>query len=279
MNATMTNATINPVRLEDVLVVKLGGGAGLDMARCLQDVVTLAQQRPLVLLHGISDAVNRLCAERGLEVRTIVSPNGHESRYTDPATRALYVEAVERVNSELCATLNAHGVRAVGVHNALRGERKGAIRGMVNGRVLLIRDDYSGSITGVDADAILRVLSEGDVPIVSPMAWSDADGYLNVDGDRASASVASAIGASELVILSNVRGLYRQYPDESSLVACVPQAQLEQALAWAQGRMKRKVLGAQEALRGGVRRVIIADGRADAPLLGALHGVGTRFEA
>lgn len=272
------NNIADAIRLENILVVKLGGGAGLDMERCINDLVVLAQTRPLVVLHGISDAVNRLCEERGIKVRTIVSPNGHESRYTDPIIRELYVEAVNRVNGQLCEALNARGVPAVGVHDALQGERKSAIRGVVNGRVVVVRDDYSGSITSVNADPIFEALQAGLVPVISPMATSP-DGYLNVDGDRASASVAGAICASELIILSNVRGLYRQYPDESSLVNTVGRAQLETALGWAQGRMKRKVLGAQEAINGGVGRVIIADGRIQTPIVNALNGAGTIFNS
>ncbi len=147
---------------------------------------------------------------------------------------------------------------------------------MVNGRVVMIRDDYSGTITHTDPAPIRDALAQGLVPVVAPLAAS-ADGWLNVDGDRASASVAAALGAAGLVFLCNVRGLYRRYPDESSLIAHVPAAQIETALDAAQGRMKRKVLGAQEALRGGVRRVIIADGRAPQPVSAALNGAGTVF--
>ncbi|MFN8565641.1 MAG: [LysW]-aminoadipate kinase, partial [Anaerolineae bacterium] len=96
---------------------------------------------------------------------------------------------------------------------------------------------------------------------------------------RASAAIAGALGAAELVILSNVRGLYRSFPDESSFVPRVERREIERALDWAHGRMKRKVLGAQEALAAGVQRVVIADGRADSPVTGALSGQGTEFVA
>jgi acetylglutamate/LysW-gamma-L-alpha-aminoadipate kinase len=108
------------------------------------------------------------------------------------------------------------------------------------------------------------------------MATSD-EGLLNIDGDRASAAVAGALLAQDLVILSNVRGLYRSFPDESSFVQQVQHPQLDAALNWAQGRMKRKIIGAQEALKGGVRRVIIGDGRIINPVRQALAGDGTVF--
>ena len=139
-----------------------------------------------------------------------------------------------------------------------------------------MRDDHSGSITGADAELLRRALDQAQVPVLPPMAQS-SDGLLNVDGDRAAAAVAGALNAETLVILSNVGGLYRSFPDESSIVAEVALAQIDSALDWAQGRMKRKVLAAQEALTQGVERVIIADGRVSNPVSRALAGAGTRF--
>jgi len=100
-----------------------------------------------------------------------------------------------------------------------------------------------------------------------------------VDGDRVAAAVASALKAHTLIILSNVPGLLRSFPDESSLIAHIPRAQAQTALErYAQGRMKKKLLGAIEALGEGVSRVIIADGRVAQPLQGALAGRGTVIE-
>jgi acetylglutamate/LysW-gamma-L-alpha-aminoadipate kinase len=229
-------------------------------------------------------------------VRTITSPNGHSSRYTDAATRDVFVEAAGRVNEELSGLLRELGIPNPGVpcddaspsplrregsecavpNVYVQAERKDAIRAVVDGRIRMIRDDYSGTITGAATAGLLALLKQGITPIVPPLATS-ADGLLNVDGDRAAAAIAGALGAADLVILSNVRGLYRQFPDEGSFVTQVNRAQLDQALDWAQGRMKRKVLGAQEALKGGVARVIIGDGRVDNPVSQALGGAGTTF--
>jgi acetylglutamate/LysW-gamma-L-alpha-aminoadipate kinase len=262
--------------IENLLVVKIGGGEGLDVQRCARDLASL--QRPLVVVHGVSAAMNALCAERGIPVRTITSPTGHSSRYTDPATRDVYVEAANGVNTDLVRRLRGLGVNAATMSGSvvLRGTRKDAIRAVVDGRIRMVRDDYSGSIEGVNTDALIAALSDRYVPVVPPYAAS-ADGLLNVDGDRASAAIAGALGAEELIILSNVRGLYRSFPDESTFVPRVEKRDIERALDWAQGRMKRKVLGVQEALNAGVRRVIIADGRGENPVTGALSGEGTEF--
>ena len=264
---------------QEILVVKIGGAEGIDHAACAADLAAIADRRPLVVVHGVSAAVNALCAERGVPVRMLTSPTGHSSRYTDPQTRDLYVEAAESVNHALTGHLTALGIAAEGLTGAnipLLGERKSAIRALVDGRVRIIRDDYSGSITGVDVVRVLRALTRGSVAVVPPLAAS-ADGLLNVDGDRAGAAVAAALGASDYVILSGVRGLYRRFPDESSFVPRVNRDELDSALDWAQGRMKRKVIGASEALSNGVQRVIIADGRVHMPVRAALGGHGTDF--
>ncbi len=259
-----------------ILVVKFGGGAGLDMQACARDVAAVAAQRPVVIVHGVSAAMDALCAARGVPVQTLTSPTGHTSRYTDPATRDLFVEAAESVGEAWVSALAHHNIAARRLPAAVTAVRKDAVRAVVDGRVRIVRDDYTGQITGAQTDAIRTALDAGLTPIVPPLAISP-DGLLNVDGDRAAAAIASALGAAELVILSNVRGLYRNPADPTTLIPQVTRAEIAHALEAAAGRMKRKVLGAQEALSGGVGRVIIGDGRADGAVSAALAGAGTEF--
>ena len=187
-------------------------------------------------------------------------------------------KAAKSVNQEICDLLKGHQIdaRAVTDTLAIEGNRKKAIRAVVDGRVRVVRDDYSGSISGVNGKALLEMLEAGQIPVLPPMAISE-DGLLNVDGDRASASVAAELNADTLLILSNVAGLYRDFEADDAPVSEIPANKIEQAMEWAQGRMKRKVLGAQEALEGGVRRVIIGDGRISNPVSQALSGQGTQF--
>lgn len=265
----------------ELLVVKLGGGEGLDLNAACDDLAAIGTRRPIVVVHGVSAIMNRLCLESGVEVQSLTSPSGHSSRYTPPAVRDIYIRAAELANAQVESALRERGMQAIGFVGedvALLGKRKTAIRAVVKGRVRVVRDDHSGSITDVDAALLRRALDRAQAPVLPPMAQS-SDGLLNVDGDRAAAAVAGALDAETLVILSNVGGLYRRFPDESSLVAEVPMTRIGSALDWAQGRMKRKVLAAQEALNQGVGRVIIADGRVSDPVSRALAGAGTRFSA
>jgi acetylglutamate/LysW-gamma-L-alpha-aminoadipate kinase len=87
--------------------------------------------------------------------------------------------------------------------------------------------------------------------------------------------LAVGLQAETLVLLTAVPGLMRSFPDESTLIPRLAESQLDEALQYAEGRMKKKVLGAQEALAGGVSRVILADGRLENPIRAALAGKGT----
>ena len=118
-------------------------------------------------------------------------------------------------------------------------------------------------------------MNAGYTPVVAPLAISPEGDALNVDADRAAAMVAGAVNAERLIILSNVPGLLRQFPDESTLILHIDKAKVEQSLEFAEGRMKKKVLGASEALQRGVRQVIFADGRVANPVANALAGKGT----
>lgn len=259
-----------------MIIVKIGGGAGLDLARCVHDLAVVSRETPLVIVHGVSAVMNALCESRGIPVRTITSPTGHASRYTDPVTRDLFVEAAESVNRDVVTYFGSTAYGVTGEQVALFGERKAAIRALVDGRICIIRDDYSGTITGIDADNLRGLLSEGFVPVLPPLAQSP-DGLLNVDGDRAAAAVASALNADQLIILSNVRGLYRNPADDGTLMRTVHERDMSEALNAAAGRMKRKVIAAGEALSGRVGRVVIADGRIENPVTAALAGHGTVF--
>ena len=137
---------------------------------------------------------------------------------------------------------------------------------------------YTGKIEMVNSELLLMLLNAGYLPVIAPVAVSEKGEALNVDADRAAAMVAAALQAETLLLLTAVPGLMKNFPDESTLIRQLPQSQLPAASEAAQGRMKKKVLGAAEALNGGVSRVIIADGQIQNPITNALAGNGTVIE-
>lgn len=265
-----------------MIVVKAGGSEGLDMAAVCQDVAALVQQgEQVILVHGGSHETNLIAEQLGHPPRFVTSVSGHSSRYTDRQTlEILVMVAAGRINKLLVEQLQQLGVNAIGLSGLdgrlLEGERKSSLRIVENGKRLILRGEYSGKIERVNASLLQSLLQAGYVPVVAPLAISYEHEALNVDGDRAAAAIGAALKAGTLVVLSNVPGLLRSVSDESSLIPHIPRARAQEYLdRYAQGRMKRKILGAIEALEDGVGQVIIADGRVPQPLQQAMAGQGT----
>jgi len=266
-----------------MIVVKVGGSEGVDLDAIATDAAALvASGERLVIVHGGSHATNTLSEQLGHPAKFITSPSGHSSRRTDRRTLEIFQMACRGVmNQALVERLIRRNVRAVGLSGLdgrlWEGTRKEAIRSVEDGRVVVIRDDFTGTVDRVNAHLLTTLLDAGYTPVISPPGVSEKGEPINVDADRAAAATAAALGASTLLLLSNVRGLLRNFPDESSLIARVARHEVESIAEVAQGRMKKKVLGAGEALSQGVARVIIGDARVASPIQGAIAGAGTVF--
>ncbi|HUG55439.1 MAG TPA: [LysW]-aminoadipate kinase [Candidatus Limnocylindrales bacterium] len=239
-------------------VVKAGGSKGVDRDAVADLVCRLAAEGDVVLVHGASAETDRLSVALGHPPETIVSPSGHQSRRTDRRTLEIFALAALGVENFLYVEkLQARGVDAVGL-SGLSGRllvaRRKAVRAVVAGKTVVLRDDHTGAVEEVNVRLLRALLAERRVPVVAPLALATEGGALNVDGDRAAARIAVALGAERLLILTNVPGLLRDVSDPASLL---PEVTLGEAERFAQGRMKKKVLAAREALEGGVAEVLI----------------------
>jgi acetylglutamate/LysW-gamma-L-alpha-aminoadipate kinase len=265
-----------------MIVVKAGGNGSLDMEAVCADVAALVEQgEQVVLVHGGSHETNIVSEKLGHPPRFVTSPSGHSSRYTDRETLEIFAMVVAgRINKLLVERLQRLGVNAIGLSGLdgrlLEAKHKSALRIVENGKRKILRGECSGVIENVNAGLLQALLAGGYVPVVAPLAISHESQALNVDGDRVAAAIGTALKADKVIILSNVPGLLREFPDEDTLIHHIPLAQAEDHLdRYAQGRMKKKILGAVEALHDGVDQVIIGDGRVDQPLQRALAGHGT----
>lgn len=261
-----------------MLVVKIGGGAGVTTENIAHEIVQcVAEGQRVVVVHGGSALTNTLSERLGQPVRMITSPSGMVSRYTDSETLRVYAMAVAgEINTALVACLQQQGINALGLTGVdgrlLLARRKSLVRTVTpEGRTQIVRDDYTGQIEHVNKALLQQLLAAGYTPVIAPLALSRDGERLNVDGDRVAAAIAVALQADTLAIMTNVPGLLTNPEDHSTLIHTIPTEELTHYMTYAQGRMRKKLLGAQEALQGGVPCVCIGN----TSLLEVLNGAGT----
>jgi [amino group carrier protein]-L-2-aminoadipate 6-kinase len=258
-----------------VLVVKIGDrvlNKVLSEAG-LTDLHRVSQEIPTVLVHGGGDTVTSVAQSLGLEQRFVVSPEGFRSRYTNAETIEVFTMVMAgKINKEIVRRLQSRGIRAVG----LSGLDGGLIRASRKERII-VKDDrgrrrvidggYTGRITGVAVSLMRSLLAENYLPVIAPVALGEQFESLNVDGDRAAASIATAIHADVLLLLTDVEGV--SIGGSVSRELSLPEA--KSSIPKLGGGMITKVHAGVESLEKGVRRVIIASGSLDAPFTSALE--------
>ena len=264
-----------------MLVIKIGGTNGVNIEAVIADIASQVKAgQKLIVVHGGSGETNAISEQLGHPPRFVTAVSGFTSRYTDRQTLEIFAMVTSgKINTLLVEKLQEAGVNALGLSGVdgrlIVAKRKDSIRIIENGKQRILRDDYTGKIETVNNSLLELLMYAGYVPVIAPLAISPEGDALNVDADRAAAMVAGAVKAEQLIILSNVPGLMRNFPDESTVIPRIDKARVEQSLEFAEGRMKKKVLGASEALQLGVGQVIFADGRIESPVTHALAGKGT----
>ncbi len=213
-----------------MLVIKVGGGKDLNIDAVVADIADLVRSgQPLILVHGGAETTNEVAEALGHPPEFVTSESGYVSRRTDRRTLEIFeMVYCGQLNKMWVEKFQTAGINAVGLSGLdgriFEGTRKDTIRVRVNGRRLVLRDDWTGTVERINTDLLRLLLDNGYLPILTPPASSDKGEAINVDGDRAAAMVAAAFNADALVILSNVPGLLANYPDEASLIREIPRA-------------------------------------------------------
>jgi len=246
----------------ETIVVKFGGNAMVspELQRAFaEDMVYLryAGIKPVVV-HGGGPQISAMLARLGIE-----SEFRGGYRVTTPETMDVVRMVLSgQVNRELVSLINEHGPLASGLSGEdaglFTGRRRGAI---VDGHEVDL--GLVGDVVSVDPAAVHAQLDAGRIPVVSSIAPDGtAPGQsLNVNADSAAASLAVALGAAKLVILTDVAGLYRDWPNRDSLVSVIDVPELIALLPHLESGMIPKMTACLEAVEGGVAKAAIIDGR------------------
>jgi acetylglutamate kinase len=262
-------------------VIKYGGSAMESdeaVERLLRDVVFLeAVGINPVLVHGGGKAISARMREAGLTARFV---NG--LRVTDEASIRIVEDVLDReVNPRLVETIGAFGGRARGFsgRSVLRAEKLPPVDDGKGGTEDI---GFVGRVTGVEIAELEVVLHEERVPVVSPLAQGGNGHTYNINADEAAAAIAGALRAAKLIFLSDVPGLMRDREDAASLIPTVRADQVDALIRQKvlEGGMIPKVQGAVAALRQGVGKTHMVDGRLAHALLLEIftnEGVGTEI--
>lgn len=262
---------------DKIVVVKYGGNAMVDedlKAAFAADMVFLRTvgAKPVVV-HGGGPQISSMLERVSLKGEFLGG-----FRVTTPEVMEIVrMVLFGQVNRELVGLINSHGPYAVGTS----GEDAGlftATKRLVEVEGELTDIGLVGDIAHVDATALMDLIDAGRIPVVSTIAPDNAGQVYNINADTAAGALAAAIGAERLIILTNVEGLYTDWPDKSSLVSELDTAQLASILPSLDSGMIPKMESCLDAVNAGVKGAHVIDGRvAHSVLLELLTsgGIGT----
>ncbi|WP_120522010.1 acetylglutamate kinase [Arthrobacter celericrescens] len=259
------------------MVIKYGGNAMVneELRRAFAEDIVFLHHVGIhpVVVHGGGPQINSMLGRLGIE-----SEFKGGLRVTTPeAMDVVRMVLTGQVGRELVGLINSHGPYAVG----MSGEDGGLLRAVRTGTVVDGEEvdlGLVGEVVGVDPTGIRDILDAGRIPVISTVApeityadnssgagtasgWQTTGQVLNVNADTAAAAVASALGASKLVILTDVEGLYANWPDKSSLISSLTASELREMLPGLESGMIPKMAACLKAIDDGVERAHIVDGR------------------
>ncbi|MEV4225408.1 acetylglutamate kinase [Nonomuraea sp. ATR24] len=259
------------------VVIKYGGNAMTDeslKASFAEDVVFLryAGLRPVVV-HGGGPQISEHLDKLGIESTFTAG-----LRVTTPeAMQVVRMVLVGQVGRDIVGLLNQHGPFAVGLSgedaHLFTAERKSAV---VDGSPVDI--GQVGEIVDVQAGAVRALLADGRIPVVSSVARGDDGEIYNVNADTAAAALAVALQADKLVVLTDVEGLYANWPDDSEVISRLDAAELAELMPTLSSGMVPKMEACLTAVKGGVPQAHVLDGREPHALLLEIftnEGIGT----
>lgn len=258
------------------IVIKYGGAAMVNKdlrAAVMADIVLLKiiGINP-VIVHGGGKAINKAMDAADIEVQF---KDGYRVT-TDEAMEIVRNVLVGEVNQDLVQAMNKHGHMAVGISGSDAGTLVAEQKLPELGRV--------GNIIEVDPSLIIDLVMADYIPVIASIAMGEDGGIYNINADVAAGHIAAAIGAHKIIFMTDVDGLYLDYPDRDSLVSCMDANEAREIIASGEntGGMIPKLESATLALDSGVGRAHIVNGTIPhALILETLtnKGVGTMIKA
>ena len=259
-----------------IIVVKYGGSAMSDpwlQKEVIRDVtlLKLVGFKPIIV-HGGGKAISTWVKKSGKEAQFI---NG--LRVTDPDTMEIAEMVLGKISKDLVTMVSELGSRAIGISGKDGGLLK-VKKKFPGGQDI----GFVGEVTKVDPKIIFDALANDYLPIIAPIGMDEFYNTYNINADEAAAAIAMAVGADKLVYLTDIAGLYRDINDPDSFISRISVGDAEELIekGYIGGGMLPKLSNCTQAVRGGVHRVHILDGRIPHSILLEIFtkkGIGTVF--
>lgn len=262
-----------------MIIIKIGGG-GINLDYLAQDLAENFQKEEIILVHGASRKRDEIAEKLDCPTRTIVSPSKITSVYTDSKALEVFLMVYSGlVNKQVVAKMRLFGLNAVGLSGVDGGlwtaKAKKELYTDEGGKTRLIKDNLTGRVEKINVDLLRLLVKNNYFPVLCPPAISYENEIVNTDNDWAVSVMAGSLGVKKIVVLFEAPGLLKNPNDEKTLIRQVKKEELKNYLIFAEGRMKKKVLGAEKAFELGVEKVYWGDGRIKNPITSALAGEGT----
>lgn len=263
-----------------MILIKIGGGKNIRLDYIVEDVKKYLKTEPVVIVHGASELRDTIGNKMGVTTQTVTSPSGISSVYTNQEALDVFLMAYAGVaNKRIVSEFIRRGVPAIGLTgvdgNLWLAKEKPNLMVQTGDKVRLIRDNLTGRVEKVNAELLLTVIKQGYVPVLTAPAITEKGVIVNTDNDWAAAMTAGALHIKRMVYLFEAKGLLKDFTKPDSLIRHIDKKQIQDYLPYAHGRMKKKMLGAQEAIRQGVSEIYFGDGTITSPVYSALGGKGT----
>lgn len=261
-------------------ILKVGGGSSIHWDYIGEDVASLLKKEQLIIVHGAGSIRDTIAKKLGAPSRTIISPSGFPSTYTDKSAIDIFLMVYPGlVNKQIVAKLQSYGVNAVGLSGIdgrlWEGKRKKELLSQEGSKIKVIRDSFTGRVEKINIALLKLLLDNQYTPVLCPPAISDENEIINTDNDTATAVLVKEMRCEEIIMLFEAPGLLKNHKDESTLIKHISKNKIDDYLQYAQGRMKKKLLGAKQAFEAGVKKIYWGDGRVPNPITRLLKGEGT----
>ncbi len=259
---------------DKIMVIKYGGNAMIDenlKALVMEDVVMLnSLGMKVVLVHGGGPEISKGLKAIGKESKFV---NG--LRVTDSETIDVVTEVLAgKINKNLVKQLNLAGGEAIGL--------SGLDASMIEAEPINTDLGFVGQITNINTNIIIDALDMGYIPVISTIGYDKNGNVYNINADTAAARIAGALDAEKFISMTDIKGVLKDKNDPTSLMKTINVSELKQLeqKGIIDGGMIPKVQCCVEAIRRGVKNVVIIDGRVPHSILIEVltdEGVGTEF--